>query len=148
MSKIKAYGVCLYKIIDKNNIEILLCKSVQSNEKWGLLKGGSEKNETKIQTALREFKEESSIELSEKDLENYFEQQNETKDIGVWLVNANKIQNLNKYFINDTLKHNLLSWENSKVKFFNLNNLPPIKKKQIFLVAQIKDYLQNTHQSH
>jgi len=148
MNKEKAYGICLYKIIDKKNIEILLCKSIQSNEKWGLLKGGIEKHETKMQTALREFKEESSIQLNQSDLENYFEQINNTKDIGVWLVNINKLPDQNRYFNNGVLKHNLLSWENTKVKFFNLNNLPPIKKKQKQLIEDIKDYLQNIHLSH
>jgi ADP-ribose pyrophosphatase YjhB (NUDIX family) len=148
MIKIKAYGICLYKIVD-NNIYILLCKSVQSNERWGLLKGKSEKDETPIQTALREFEEESSIKLKQNYLEQYFEQINDTKDIGIWLVNFNKLSSIQKqYFIDNTLKRNHLSWENSKVKFFDIKDLPQIKKKQKYLIKQIKDYLQNTHQSH
>lgn len=80
--------------------------------------------------------------------ENYFEQINIDKDVGIWLVNANNIENLNKYFDDDTLKNNYLSWENSKVKFFSLNNLPRIKSKQVNLINDIKDFLKNKNLHH
>ncbi|MEA1915822.1 MAG: NUDIX domain-containing protein [Campylobacterota bacterium] len=148
MKKITAFGICLYRVINKKNIEILLCKSVKSELKWGLLKGVSENKESSIQTALREFEEESSIYVDKKYLENYFEQKNTDKDIGIWLVDINNISNWGQYFTNGSLKENLLSWENSKAKFYNLNNLPPIKKKQITLIKDIKDYFENIHQYH
>ena len=34
MEKIKAYGICLYKY-KKDSIQVLLCKSVNSSERWG-----------------------------------------------------------------------------------------------------------------
>ena len=145
--KIKAYGICLYKI-KKNSCEILLCKSVSSLNNWGCLKGLIDKNETKQQCAKREFFEESSIEVDIVDFEEYFEQANNEKDIGIWLVNAKNIKNLDGFFFENKLLNNYLSWENSKVKFFDINELPSIKKKQKFLVSEITDFLKSTHLPH
>lgn len=143
----KAYGVVPYKI-KGNNIKILLCKSVASKDKWGCLKGTKNKNETDFECARREFFEESSIKVNIEDFEEYFEQINIDKDIGVWLVNANKIENFDKYFNDDTLKSSNLSWENSKVKLFSLTALPRIKTKQVVLLKDITDFLRNKNLSH
>lgn len=145
MEKIKAFGICLYKIINREKVEILLCKSVQSKKKWGLLKGIQENGETDIQTAIREFLEESSIQIDTKQVGQYFEQQNESKDIGIWVVNINTISNHNSFFINESLKQKYISSENSQVKFFNINHLPIIKKKQKILIQQIIEYFKNFH---
>ncbi|MFA7084031.1 MAG: NUDIX domain-containing protein [Arcobacteraceae bacterium] len=138
MSKVKAYGLCIYKIKNKS-VKILLCKSVASNEKWGFLKGVSLKYEDKKRCAQREFFEESSIFVEEEMFENYFEQSNDEKDIGIWLVNHNNIKDIEDYFLDDVLGNNFLSNENSKVKFFDINNLPKIKKKQLQLIKEIKE---------
>lgn len=143
----KAYGIVPYKI-SGNNISILLCKSVASKDKWGCLKGTKNKNESAYECAKREFYEESSINVDIALFENYFEQINIDKDIGIWLVDTNNIENLEKYFSNETLKENYLSWENSKVKFFSLDNLPKIKSKQLNLIQEIKDFLKSKHQFH
>lgn len=142
MNKIKAYGVCVYKKY-KNSYKILLCKSVLSYEKWGFLKGGEYENETKKQTAIREFTEESSIPIKESMLEEYFFQKNNDKDIGIYLINAVNIKNLDKYFFDCTLNSRYLSLENSKVKFFDIDKLPKIKKKQIYIMQNI---LENLHE--
>jgi ADP-ribose pyrophosphatase YjhB (NUDIX family) len=139
MSKIKAYGICLYKI-KKNKIEILLCKSTKSKDKWGFLKGVKEINETKQQTAKREFQEESNIKIDTKYFEQYFEQTNETKDIGIYLVDANNL-NIDLYFIDNILIDYYLSWENQEVKFFDISSLPLFKKKQSKLILQICKFL-------
>lgn len=146
-SHVKAYGIVPY-IIDKNDIKILLCKSVASKDKWGCLKGTKTKDETAFECAKREFFEESSINVEIALFENYFEQINIDKDVGIWLVNGENIEDLDKYFNGDTLKSNYLSWENSKVKFFPLNNLPRIKNKQESLLTEIKDFLQNKNLPH
>lgn len=146
-NKILAYGVCLYKVEEKS-IKILLCKSISSLERWGCLKGVKAKKESPQECAAREFSEESAIPVSIDDFEEYFEQKNDEKDIGIWLMNANKIRNLNNYIIDDRLLSNYLSWENSKVKFFSLDKLPKIKTKQQFLLKEIKDFLQSKHQHH
>ena len=146
-SHVQAYGVVPYTLKD-GDIKILLCRSVASKDKWGCLKGTKTKDETAFECAKREFFEESSIDVEIALFENYFEQLNIDKDIGVWLVNTQNIENIDKYFNADTLKTNYLSWENSKVKFFSLNNLPRIKNKQENLLNDIKDFLKNKSLSH
>ena len=146
-SHVKAYGVVPY-IVTKNDIKILLCKSVASKDKWGCLKGTKNSNESAYECAKREFFEESSISVESALFEDYFEQINIDKDVGIWLVNGNKIENLDSFFVDDTLKKNFLSWENSKVKFFSLNNLPRIKNKQETLLKEITDFLRNKNLHH
>ncbi|MDY0052296.1 MAG: NUDIX domain-containing protein [Aliarcobacter sp.] len=139
---VKAYGVVPYLIRD-NTIKILLCRSVASKDKWGCLKGTKTKNENAYECAKREFLEESSLHAETALFEDYFEQINIDKDVGIWLVNADNIEELEKYFDGDTLKSNYLSWENSKVKFFSLTDLPRIKNKQVNLIKEIKDFLKS-----
>lgn len=146
MGKQKAYGIVLYKI-EKKSIKILLCKSVKSLDKWGCLKGMKSLNETDKECAKREFFEESSIRVGMHQFEEFFYQANEDKDVGIWLVNARNVKNLEEHFEEDKLKDSCLSWENSKVKFFDVKELPLIKKKQKKLLKEIKDFLQSKHQS-
>jgi len=140
LEKIKAYGICLYKY-QKDSIKILLCKSVRSNEKWGFLKGVSKENEQAKDAAIREFYEESNISVNKEDLENFFIQKNELKNIGVYLVNYDKIKYVESYFNKDILLKENLSSENSDVEFFDINNLPFIKKKQKFLIVEVIDHI-------
>ncbi len=146
MLKIKAYGIGLYKR-QQNTIKILLCKSSVSKEKWGFLKGVEEDDESKQQTAQREFFEESSIKVAIKNFEEYFEQKNDEKDIGIYLSNMKNIHNIDSFFVNDTLRTNYLSWENQKVKFFDIGKLPPIKKKQLKLILEVIGFLRSKNQS-
>ncbi len=141
-SHTKAYGVVPY-LVSKNDIKILLCKSVLSKDKWGCLKGMKEKDENPYKCAQRELFEESSIKVEIGLFEDYFEQVNLEKDIGVWLVNASNIEGLDGMFFEDKLMSNYLSWENTKVKFFSLDKLPTIRKKQINLVNDLKAFLEN-----
>jgi len=142
-SHIKAYGVVPY-LVTQNDIRILLCKSVKSKDKWGCLKGLKEKDENAYECAQRELFEESSIKVEIGIFEDYFEQINLEKDIGVWLVNASNIEGLESMFVNEKLKNNYLSWENSKVKFFSIYDLPDIRSKQIILVEEITKSLKNS----
>lgn len=139
--KIKAFGICLYKK-EKNNIQILLCKSISSKNRWGFLKGVQDKDEVDFQTALREFKEESSITIEKKYLEKYFDQKNDEKDIGIYLVNYNNISGIDKYFDKKVLHKKYLSWENSDIEFFDITDLPKIKKKQSKLTENIINFFQ------
>lgn len=138
----KAYGLCIYKI-SKKSIKVLLCKGVTSKDSWGFLKGVVLKNEEEKTCAQREVEEESSLYVKKQYFEEYFEQKNKDKDIGIWLVNASHLSSLDEKFLEDKLLDNHLSWENQKVKFFSLNDIPKIKKKQIHLLDDIKDFLQN-----
>ena len=146
-SLVKAYGIVPY-YVKGDDIKILLCKSVASKDRWGCLKGTKTRNETAYECAKREFFEESSISVDVALFEEYFEQLNDDKDVGVWLVNFKNIENIEKYFTNDTLKEQYLSWENSKVKFFSLDNLPKLKKKQEELITEIKDFLKSKNLHH
>lgn len=137
--KIKAYGICLYKNTP-HDTSILLCKSVNSKDKWGFLKGVQLENETKEETATREFFEESSIDIDKKYFEKYYFQINKTKDIGIYLVNYNSIKDIETYFENDKLHNHCLSWENSKAQFFSITSLPKIKKKQDKLIKEMINY--------
>jgi len=136
MEKIKAYGICLYKY-NQNSIELLLCKSVKSINRWGFLKGVALTNEQPEETAIREFSEECGILVDKNNLEDYYFQKNEFKNIGIYLVNYNSILNADHYFNNDILHTKHLSHENSEVRFFNISQLPLIKKKQSFLTKEI-----------
>ncbi len=141
-NKIKAYGICLYKK-DQDTIKILLCKSVSSKNRWGFLKGIWELNETQEETAIREFKEESNIQITQNNFEQFFEQINKKKDIGIYLVNFYQVQNISNYFVFDQLRQNNLSRENTEVKFFDINKIPDIKKKQAVMIVNIIEYLKS-----
>lgn len=147
MAKKYAYGICLYKI-EEDDIKILLCKSIKSFTRWGCLKGVKNRGETAQECAKRELFEESSISVEISHFENYFDQINKTKDIGIWLVNAKNVKDLDEYFLDEKLLYNNLSWENSKVKFFSIYNLPRIRIKQEQLIDKIIDFLQNKNQFH
>jgi ADP-ribose pyrophosphatase YjhB (NUDIX family) len=138
LKKIKAYGICLYKS-DEHSIKVLLCKSANSNERWGFLKGVVKMDEEPKETALREFQEECSITIKEEDLGVFFIQKNELKDIGIFLVPYDS--NFNQYFNNDCLYTTYLSEENTNVEFFNIEDLPLIKKKQKYLTQEIVKHL-------
>ncbi|WP_198305562.1 NUDIX domain-containing protein [Arcobacter vandammei] len=142
MINVKSYGIVLYKV-SKKSVKILLCLGVASGDKWGCLKGTKAKNETAYECAKREFFEESSINVDIALFEEYFEQINLEKNVGVWLVNASNIDNLDKYFEKDILKSEYLSWENCEVRFFSIKKLPKIKSKQKDLVKNIKDFLKS-----
>lgn len=144
---IKAYGVLPY-LVENNDIKILLCKSVMSLDKWGCLKGVKHEKETAFECAKRELFEESSIDIDIALFEEYFEQINLNKDIGIWLVNASNIENFKALFSDYKLKSNYLSWENSKVRFFSLDDLPLLKKKQVNLINEVKDFLKSKSLSH
>ena len=147
MSHTKTYGIVPY-IVTKKGVKILLCLSVASKNKWGCLKGTKNKDESAYESAKRELFEESSLHVEAALFENYFEQINIDKDVGVWLVNGDNIEDLEKYFVEDTLKSEYLSWENSKVKFFSLKKLPKIKSMQKKLVSEIKDFLESKNLFH
>jgi 8-oxo-dGTP pyrophosphatase MutT (NUDIX family) len=138
----KAYGIVLYKKT-KNNIYILLCKSVNSNTKWGFLKGCAKQSDlTPKQTAQREFREESGILIDQRNFEKAFYQNNEEKLIGLYLVDGTNMPFLNNYFdFEGKLHKKYLSHENSHVKYFSIHNLPPLKKKQKQVAKEIIEYL-------
>ncbi len=57
------------------------------------------------------------------------------------MVNYNNVEEIEDYFFDDVLGSNFLSKENSKVKFFDLDNLPKIRAKQEKIVKEIRAFL-------
>lgn len=139
MAQVKAYGICLY-IKNNNFCKILLCKARDGN-KWGFLKGCQIGNETIKGTAQREFYEESGIFVQTKFFEEYYEQKNKAKDIGIYLANSKNIFNLAQYFENDRLKQRYQTYENEDVRFFNIYDLPKIKSKQKKIIKKVVENL-------
>jgi len=139
---IEKYGICLYKK-EKDSFKILLAKAFDSNKKWGIVKGHKEFGENVKKTAIREFFEETSIKIDEKYLEKYYEQKFIGLKIGIFLVNYDKIKNIKKFFNKCCLKKKYIDWENQEICFFDIKKLPPIKKKQVAIVAKILKDLEN-----
>ena len=89
--KVKSYGICPYQIMN-GDIYILMNKTSKSSW-WNFFKGKQEKNEKPQETAIREFYEETGVLVDKKDLEDYFEQINTRKDIGIWLLDFTSYNN-------------------------------------------------------
>ncbi len=142
MNKLKAYGIALCKHED-STVKLLLCKSIRSDSKWGFLKGAVDRNDTTPKgTAQREFQEESGIFIHQNLLTKYFYQENEEKDIGIYLVDATKLDYIFKYFKGDKLLAKYICDENEQVRFFDISNLPKFKKNQKEILKQILDSIQ------
>ena len=86
--KEKSYGICPYYIKD-NKIYILLNKTSDFSP-FNFFKGKIEENETINECAIREFAEEARVDLSDYKLEDFFEQKNRRKDIGIFLLHIDK----------------------------------------------------------
>lgn len=138
----KAYGVCLYKK-HKKSYKILLCQSIDNLEKWGFLKGTKRDHETPRKAAIREFTEESGIKIDNKSLEDFFYQKNKNKDVGIFMLNGSTVKNLSIYFDGDKLKKKYICAENAQVKFFDIEELPEIKTKQLLLIKKVISFLNN-----
>ena len=84
MKKVKSCGC----IIIENN-KVLLIQQRKGN--WGFPKGRVEKNETESETALREVKEETNLDVKIEDLnktykDSYFTKKNESKEVVYFLA--------------------------------------------------------------
>lgn len=140
MAREKAYGVCLYKEYN-NSYKILLCQSIDNLNKWGFLKGTKRGNETPRKAAVREFMEESSIKIERKYLEHFFYQKNKNKDVGIFMLDGATVKNLDNFFDGDSLRKKYICMENENVHFFDIEELPKIKKKQIVVMKKVVDIL-------
>jgi 8-oxo-dGTP pyrophosphatase MutT (NUDIX family) len=140
MARAKAYGVCLYKECN-DSYKILLCQSVDNLNKWGFLKGTKRGSETPRKAAVREFMEESGIKIERKHLEHFFYQQNKNKDVGIFMLDGETVKHLEDFFEDDSLKKRYNCPENENVRFFDIEELPKIKKKQLLLIKKVVDVL-------
>jgi 8-oxo-dGTP pyrophosphatase MutT (NUDIX family) len=143
LATIKSYGIAPYLMKD-DKIYIFLCKASDSRYKWGFLKGTLASKERPQECARREFYEESAI-LVEYDLfEEYFEQTNDRKDVGIWLIDAKHIKSLDRFLDKDMkLKPKYRSKELSDAGFFDIHDMPPIKNNQYQMMFDVVDFLKH-----
>lgn len=106
-----SYGISPYYIDDDNKVYVMVSKS-SKDSLYGFVKGKIEDKETTKECAVREFKEETSISLNKKNLENYFCQKNKKKDIGIFLIDRFGIN----FVIEEKLNKELYS-----IEFLELN---------------------------
>jgi len=134
---IESFGITIIKkSFDKKRI--LLCKSADSQTRWGFVKGKTKKDEIPKRTAIREFHEETSIAIDYKQLRDIYLATYDNKNIGIYLVYMEDIGDIENYFKNDKLKSKFMDMENSEVGFFDIDDLPPIKEKQKEIIRQIR----------
>jgi len=122
-------GIAPYIICKKTKkIKILMIQSSKKSE-YGFIKGKKDNDETDKETAIRETEEEVYFEINDKNyLEKSFFQKNKKKDIKIYLININNINNLKK-----RLKKNKIKIKNREVyqcKLLNLNKKQKIMKNQ------------------
>ena len=90
--KLKSYGICPYMIIS-GGFYVLLNKTSKESF-YNFFKGKIEHEETIKDCALREFLEETGVQVNIRDLEDYFFQKSPRKDVGIYLVDWSKYQHL------------------------------------------------------
>jgi ADP-ribose pyrophosphatase YjhB (NUDIX family) len=120
-------------IVVKHKNKLLLCKRSKNESlplEWSIPSGHMEKNETPIDAAVREFKEETNLKVDKDELKlvgilsSYIKNKTEkTKIIFVYGFDSKKelIPDLDK------AKHGK---EHSECKYFSKNNLPESKKTE------------------
>lgn len=133
-----------------NDIEILLCMPIE--EKcytpdnvffgYGFLKGQVEDHETNLAAAMREFSEESGdlqVELYDED--TYFIQNNPKKKIYIWPARVLPTEFNNGKICEDGIVHNH-DEENALIKFYPINNLPPVFRNQQKILEELLDFIE------
>ena len=123
-----SYGICPYKI-ENSKVQILLIQP-KGHKEWGFIKGKIDVGETKEECAIRECLEETNISVNEIHLENFFEQPNSKKDVGIFLVDC---CNLNLSNIK------LEKREIENIKFFNIKEHIKINKNQEHILFNIQN---------
>lgn len=123
-----SYGVCPYKI-KKGKVQILLIQP-KGHTEWGFIKGKIELDETITECAKRETLEETNIDILINNLEDYFEQKNKRKDVGIFLINT-KTLNLKSI--------KLQKGEVHRIKFFDLESDILVNKNQAEILESIRN---------
>lgn len=125
-----SYGICPY--IEKDNKTYILLIQPKGHKEWGFCKGKIEVNETKKECAIRETLEEIGLKLEENILEDYFEQYNKRKDIGIFLINLNNLNLNTKFSLNEKEVH--------KIKLFDIESDIEIYKNQKNILKEIEKH--------
>jgi hypothetical protein len=118
--------------VDSGQTLYFLLGLEKSNKKWSGFVGNCEENETKVQTAIREFNEETS-KCFEKKL-SFFEDcclnQDPIEDVTVsgkkvyiWFIKCNKRLNLDDFYLNQCLLSDQNLKEKVYLKWFSLNDI-------------------------
>lgn len=128
MGKYYSYGICPYKI-ENDTIQIALVQA-KGHTEWGFIKGKIDKNETIQECAQRECKEETNIRFDINNLEDYFYQVNNKKNVGIFLININNL---------DTDRIKLAKRELQDYRFFNIQEEINISKNQSKILQSIKE---------
>ena len=121
-----AAGIIPYKIV--NNEFIFLLGLERSNNKWSGFVGGSEPGESPVNTAIREFNEETSMIFYEYpiniiNIPPIIEKTSTGKNVYLWFVNYPFNLNLNKFHYNQHIYQNNIYKEKSDLRWFNLNEI-------------------------
>lgn len=133
MSKEYSYGICPYKKQPNGDIHIILIQP-KGHQEWGFIKGKIDKDETIPDCAVRETREETNIIVGVNNLENYFEQKNTRKDIGIFLADVEKI-NMKKIRLQKSEVH--------RIKYFDLYRNIDLNKNQRDILEQMREYFRN-----
>jgi len=120
-------------IVVKKGNEVLLCKRSPKNSlpnEWSIPSGGMEGKETPKETAIREFKEETNIqikgELKLVDILNLYEDEDTKKGLMyIFLHETNR-------YVFPELESAKDGHEHTECGYFNLKNNPISKKNQEF----------------
>jgi 8-oxo-dGTP pyrophosphatase MutT (NUDIX family) len=126
MSKEYSYGICPYQIM--NGTFYVLLNKTSKKSYFNFFKGKREGNETIEECAIREFREETGIQVHEKKLENFFFQKNKRKNIGIYLVDWTYYQHLPFDFQEEEI------WSASWVPLFNIE----VSKNQLKIMNNIE----------
>lgn len=155
MTKIVSCGIAPIRR-NGDNYEILLClpsecvfRSTIGNtfQGMGFLKGQIENNETELSAAIREFAEESgNLDIELFDENHFFTQNNPKKKIFIWPAKVlPTLSNHNKITENGTvLEHDD---ENTLIKFYPINNLPPVFRNQQKILDELLLFIENNKDS-
>jgi bis(5'-nucleosidyl)-tetraphosphatase len=125
-----SYGVCPYRI-RYNKIDILMIQALGRND-WGFIKGKVEPDEDEKETAVRECKEETGINIITEDLEDMFFSVQKRKNMGIFLVNAENV---------NTNTLNLCESEVSGIKWYTLGTEIEVQSNQVDVFNQIYEFI-------
>lgn len=148
MTKVVSCGIApVRKNGDK--IEILLCVPIEESYSsmsgsfhgMGFLKGQVENDETELNTAKREFAEESGdLQIELFDEEIFFTQNNPKKKIHIWPAKVLPTEfNYGKISDNGIVHDH--DEENALIKFYPIDNLPPIFRNQQQILEDLLTFI-------
>lgn len=126
----KSVGIIPYKIVNGETLFFVGHPGGCRDNYWALLKGGTEGDESDLDTALREFREESGVDLTAyKDAMVYLGQvkQNPKKNVGAFGV---KVDDINPTKCQSNLCPNGVTPEIDQYKWMPWRELKPLTHKQ------------------